>query len=139
VERQQRGYWSAAINRNHQTEAARGRETKGYGGMHFAGRMGVHALLSGFGAGDRTHRGLFEKLCRGAVSGGTGDDQTRPTAGTASQKRRRVEVLVAIVIMGARYKRGARARQAVQPYSRGGSVRSQATIALRSSSVILLK
>jgi hypothetical protein len=51
-------------------------------------------------------------MCRGAVSGGTGDDHMRSNADTAlERRRRRAEVLVAVIVMGGRYSRARHFRQ----------------------------
>jgi hypothetical protein len=54
-------------------------------------------------------------MCRGAVSGGTGHDHMRSTADTASERRRRAEVVVAAIVMARRYSGHRQSGQARRP------------------------
>jgi len=55
-------------------------------------------------------------MCRGAVSGGTGDDHMRSKAYTAlERRRRRAEVLVAVIVMAGRYSGHRQSGQARRP------------------------
>jgi len=50
------------------------------------------------------HGAGVKKMCRGADSGGTGDDHARPRARAAGVRRRRNNARQAIFVMGRRYK-----------------------------------
>ena len=58
------------------------------------------------------HDAGVEKMCRGADSGGTGDDHTRSRARAARARRRRNNALRAVIVMGGGYRRQAGVRQA---------------------------
>src|SRR5262244_1147042 len=58
------------------------------------------------------HGAGVEKMCRGADSGGTGDDYARSRARAARARRRRNNALRAVIVMGGRYRRQAGIRQA---------------------------
>jgi len=58
------------------------------------------------------HDAGVDKMCRGADSGGTGDDHTRSRARAARARRRRNNALRAVIVMGGRYRRQAGVRQA---------------------------
>jgi hypothetical protein len=58
------------------------------------------------------HGAGVEKMCRGADSGGTGDDHARSRARAARARRRRNNALRAVIVMGGGYRRQAGLRQA---------------------------
>src|SRR5205807_1137294 len=101
AERQMRGNRPAGVAGDHQTETARRRERKAGGRVHLEGWIDVHGTVSGSRDQRRLRLRGFSRGCRGVVSGGRVDDQTRSTD-TARMGRRRVDV-VAIWIMAARY------------------------------------
>src|SRR5262249_19789032 len=57
------------------------------------------------------HGAGVEKMCRGADSGGTGDDHARSRA-RAARARRRNNALRAVIVMGGGYRRQGGVRQA---------------------------
>src|SRR5262249_40545849 len=89
------------------------------------------------------HCAGVEKMCRGADSGGTGDDHARSRAGAARARRRRNNALRWVIVMGGRYRRHAGVRQArtrtpglkpaVRLYSSRGTMRGEAVEAFKSS------
>src|SRR6516162_10733494 len=112
MERQQRGHRAAAFTSDHVAEAARGRKRKADGVMNLESGMDVHGRAPmREAAGARSWRGGREKRCRGAESGGTGDDHARSRA-RAAEARRRNNAWRVIVVMGRRYRRRAGVRQA---------------------------
>jgi hypothetical protein len=85
-----------------------------------AGWVDVHGHISG--QGEPPEIGLVAEglltMCRGAVSGGTGDDHMRSSADTAlERRRRRAQILVAVIVMAGRYTRAGHFRQPGTPRS----------------------
>ena len=100
MERQQRAHRAAAFRSDHVAEAARGRKRKADGVVNLESGMDVHGRAPmQEAAGARSWRGGREKRCRGAESGGTGDDHARSRA-RAAEARRRNNAWRVIVVMG---------------------------------------
>src|SRR5262249_31064122 len=102
-----------AFTSNHVAEAARGRKRKADGVVNLESGMDIHGRAPmREAAGARSWRGDREKMCRGAESGGTGDDHTRSRARAAGARRRRNNAWRVIIVMGGRYRRRTALRQA---------------------------
>src|SRR5258708_23104949 len=88
MERQQRGHRAAAFTSDHVAEAARGRKRKADGVVNLESGMDVHGRAPmQEAAGARSWRGGREKRCRGAKSGGKGEDPARSRARSAEARR----------------------------------------------------
>src|ERR1700739_2031688 len=80
---------------------------------------GVYMAVLRFRTTEDTERGMFERTCRGGVSGGSGEDHIGSNAKAARMGRRRRIRGQAILVMGAAYRRERRCGQGILRCSAG--------------------